>query len=183
MSGTDWPSRQLRMGRESPAPYTILLPGGEVRAAVLLPARLVMVGALRTFLAVADGLQLISGNAELREELLGGGGPPVAQSQVVLGRAALIAMPLDSDAGVGEAGEDGLQRIGILGQRGAGILADIVLVVVEVGVHHAPGEHLLERDLGRGCRRRWRRGRLGYVDGGRGGLGAAGSGRRQRVSG
>src|ERR1700686_3416254 len=39
-----------------PGPYLILLPGGEVRAAVLLPAFLVVVAALRMFLAVADGL-------------------------------------------------------------------------------------------------------------------------------
>src|SRR5580700_1744973 len=182
MSGTGGPSRRLRMGRESPGPHSILLPCGEVCAAVLLPAGFVVVGTLRAFLAVADGLQFIGRNSQLDQEVLGGSGALVAQSQVVLGRAALVAMALDGDAGIGEAGEDGLQRVGVLGKRGAGILADIVLVVVEEGVHDAAREHLLQGGLGRDGRRRWRR-RLGYIDGSGGGFGAAGAGGRQRIGG
>src|ERR1035441_7800457 len=126
-----WAVPPVADGPGLPGPYLILLPGGEVRAAVLLPARLVVIGALRTFLAVADGLQLVARNTQLGQEFLGGGGAPVAESQVVLGRTALVAMALDGDAGVREAGDDGLQGVGVLGQRGAGIFADIVLVVVE----------------------------------------------------
>src|ERR1039457_1190999 len=106
-----WAVPPVADGPGLPGPYPILLPCGEVRAAVLLKARLVVVGALR--------------------RVLGGGGAPVAESQVVLGRTALVAMALDGDAGVREAGDDGLQGVGVLGQRGAGIFADIVLVVVE----------------------------------------------------
>src|ERR1035441_5126516 len=110
MGGTGGPPRRLRMGRDCPALYPILLPCGEVRAAVLLPARLVVVGALRRFLAVSDGLQLVARDPQLDEEFLGGGGAPVAESQVVLGRAALVAMALDGDADIRNGGEDGERR-------------------------------------------------------------------------
>src|ERR1022692_2082845 len=122
-----WAVPPVADGPGLPGPYPILLPCGEVRAAVLLKARLVVVGALRTFLAVADGLQLVARNTQPRlvvvgalrtflavadglqlvarntqlgQEVLGGGGAPVAESQVVLGRTALVAMALDGDAGV-----------------------------------------------------------------------------------
>src|ERR1019366_4038767 len=52
-----WSVPPVADGPGLPGPYPILLPCGAVRAAVLLKARLVVVGALRTFLAVADGLQ------------------------------------------------------------------------------------------------------------------------------
>src|SRR5580704_8552184 len=101
-----WPAPPVANGPELSGPYPILLPRGEMRAAVLLPARFVLVGTLRTLLAVADGFQLFAGNAQLRQEFLSGGGAPVAEGQVVLGGAAVVAMALDGDGGVREAGED-----------------------------------------------------------------------------
>src|SRR5580692_1431722 len=98
-----------------PAHYPILLPRGEMRAAVFLPALLVVVGTLRAFLAVADGLQLIAGNTQLHQEFLSRRGPPVAESQIVLRGPALVAMAFDRHAGIREAGEDGLQGIRIFG--------------------------------------------------------------------
>ena len=96
MSGTGAPSRRLRTGRGLPGPYPILLPRGEVRAAVLLPAGLVVVGALRTFLAVADGLQLVAGNTQLDQEVLGGGSAAVAQRASLRGAMARSASILNS---------------------------------------------------------------------------------------
>src|ERR1035438_6781098 len=167
-----WAVPPVADGTGLPGAYQILLPGGEVRAAVLLPARLVVIGTLGTFLAVADGLQLVARYAQLHQEFLGGSGAPVAESQVVLGGTTLVAMALDGDGDIRNAGEDGLER--------AGILADIALIVFEQGVHDAAGEHLLQGRLSRdGRRRRWRR--LGYVNRGRCGFSAAGTGSRERV--
>ena len=55
-----------------------LLRGHEVDAPVLLPAGFLLFGALRTFLAIADGLQPVGGNAESLEKVLGGAGPPTS---------------------------------------------------------------------------------------------------------
>src|ERR1035438_10715733 len=49
----------------------ILLRGREVHTPVLLVAGLVGLGALGPLLTVADGLQLVGGNAELHQEVLG----------------------------------------------------------------------------------------------------------------
>src|SRR5437016_937438 len=56
----------------------------EVTPPVLLPARLVGLGAERLFFAVADGLDAGSIDAALRQGILHGAGAAVAQSQVVL---------------------------------------------------------------------------------------------------
>ena len=183
MSGTGEPSRRLRMGRDMrPAPYPILLPGREVHAAVLLPARLVVVGALRTFLAVADGLQLVAGNAQLDQEVLGGGGAPVAQGQVVFGRAALVAMALDGDGRIRESRRrwPSARRHPSSARRGH--RRGYRSCRSRSRRPHVAGEHLPEGRLGRGgvaaavAAAR-------HVDRGRGGLGAAGSGGRQGVGG
>src|SRR5437660_3317114 len=98
-----------------------LLPRCEVDAPVFLPAGLVLFGALGTFLAVADGLQPVGGDAESSEELFGRTGAAVAQAEVVLGGAAFVAMAFDDDGGAGEIVEDSLERGGIAGQGIAGI--------------------------------------------------------------
>src|SRR6476469_3340909 len=98
-----------------------LLSRGEVRAAVPLPAILVGFGTGGPFLAVADGLQPVAGNPELHQKILGGGGSAVAQSKVVLGRAAFVAVALDGDAGSPKLLQDGLYGISVLRQRGARI--------------------------------------------------------------
>ena len=88
---------------------------------------LVGFGALRTLLAVADGLQTVGGNSELHQEVLGGTGAAVAQAQVVFGRAALVAVAFHHDGGVREIGEDALERGGVAGQDVAGIAATSLL--------------------------------------------------------
>src|SRR5579863_6731148 len=50
----------------------------EMRSAVLLPARLVVVHAERTLFAVADGLHAIGGDAQRNQKVLGCLGTPVA---------------------------------------------------------------------------------------------------------
>jgi len=105
--------------------------------AVLRPGGFVAAQHGRTFLAVADGLQLVARNTQLGQEILGGGGAPVAESQVVLGRAAFVAMALDGDRGIREGGEDGLQRVRVLGQRVPRIRPDIALIVVEKAIRNA----------------------------------------------
>ena len=115
-------------------------------APVLLPAGFVLLGTLRTFLAVADGLQPVGGNAESLEELFGGAGAAVAQSEVVLGGAAFVAMALDDDGRIGEIGQDGLERRGIPGESVAGVAANVGLIVVEVGVLDVRREALVDGD-------------------------------------
>src|ERR1035438_1365250 len=134
-----------------------LLPGREVDAPVLLPAGFVLLGALRPFLAVADGLQPVGGNAEPLEELFGGAGAAVAQPEVVLGGAAFVAMTLDDDGRIGEIAQDTLQRGAIPGENVAGVTADIGLIVVEVSVQDFRRDALRKADLSRLLH--WRRGR------------------------
>ena len=73
----------------------------EVRPPVLRPAGFGAFGAERLFLAVADGANAIRRNAQRDQRLLGGVGAIVAQRQVVLGRAALVAVALDGELDVG----------------------------------------------------------------------------------
>src|SRR5271166_5856224 len=83
-----------------------LLAGRQMRAAVLLPASFVGFGTLRALLAVADGLQAIGGDAQLHQEILGGGGAAVTKREVVLGRTAFIAVAFDDHREVGILLED-----------------------------------------------------------------------------
>src|SRR5580700_2120813 len=68
------------------------LAGRQMRAAVLLPASFVRFGTLRALLAVADGLEVIGGDAQLDQKILGGSSATIAQREIVLGGAALIAV-------------------------------------------------------------------------------------------
>jgi hypothetical protein len=67
----------------------------KINAPVLLPARLVRLGALRTLFPIADVDQPIAGDAELGQEFLGRGGTPIAQREVVLCRAPLVPVTFD----------------------------------------------------------------------------------------
>src|SRR5271157_6372048 len=91
------------------ASATALLPGREVHVPVLLPARLVGLGANRPLLAVADGPQPVGRHPQLLQELLGATGAPVAEAEVVLRRAALVAIAFEHDGRAGEVRQDGLQ--------------------------------------------------------------------------
>src|ERR1041384_2370330 len=117
-------------------------------AAVLLPAILVGLRALRLLLAVADGLQGVCAHPSLEEGLLGGVGAALAQSQVVFGGTAFVAVAfnlhlppllLDELCSLSKL----LLRIG----------PQIGLVIVEVNV----SDHLSKELLVRNGRRRWSR--------------------------
>src|SRR5579859_1933456 len=120
-----------------------------MRAAILLPALLVVLGALRALLSVADGGQLRGGNTELHQIVPGFGRAAIAQSEVVLGRSAFIAMALHGDLGALKILEDVLERRGILAQRGTRIRPQSGLVVVEKGVPGLRTQQLAERFAGR----------------------------------
>src|SRR3954453_19953862 len=112
----------------------ILLAGGKMRPPVLLPARFIGVGALRTLLAVADGFQPVGRNSELGQKLLGCCSAPVAQAEVIFGRAALVAVSFEDDAVVREIAQDGFERVRVTGEGVARILADVAAVVIKVSV-------------------------------------------------
>src|SRR5262245_57040306 len=69
----------------------------EVGAAVVRPRRLAVARVERELLAIADRPQPLGGDAEGDEVLADRQRPPLAQRQVVLGGAALVAVALDRD--------------------------------------------------------------------------------------
>ena len=66
---------------------------GEVIYPILLPALFVVLVAEWLFFTVADRLETISRNALLEKSLLHGFGPTRSESEAVLDRSAVIAMP------------------------------------------------------------------------------------------
>src|SRR5690242_21486859 len=76
----------------------------EMAAAVLRPARFVGFSAERFLFAVADRLDAAGIHARLYQCVLDGIGAVVAQSQVVLGGPALVAMSLNGEVHVGKIG-------------------------------------------------------------------------------
>ena len=121
------------------------LPGdGEVRAAVPRPALLVGLLAERDLLAVRHRLQAGGVDAQRDQVVVGGLRAPLAQRQVVLDRAALVAVALDRDAEEVEL----LQGVGVLRQDRAVAVAQVGAVVVEVDVgEQAHLLHLVDRLL------------------------------------
>src|SRR5690242_19613757 len=102
----------------------------EVRAAILRPAGLATVAALRPLLAIADRHESRRRDA-LRDEIVHRGfGAPIAERQVVFFRSALVAVALDQDARVRVGPEPSGIRIENLGVAGS----DRILVEVEVHV-------------------------------------------------
>src|SRR5579864_144729 len=101
---------------------------------VLLITLFRRIGTLWFFFTVADGLQLVGGNSELYQEIPRRGRAPIAQPEVVLGRAALVTMAFHHNCDVRIVLEDTFQKVRIPGQRIASIRADIALVIIEVGV-------------------------------------------------
>src|SRR6266481_1341717 len=79
----------------------LLLLGQENVPAVLRPARLVVVGALRPLLAVGDDADPPGLDPSGHEIAHGGVGAPLTQSQVVLVGAALVTVPFDQGELVG----------------------------------------------------------------------------------
>src|SRR5215472_13663504 len=81
----------------SSRPQVALFLVHEMTAAVLLPAAFVGFRAERLFLAVADRLDAVAADARCDQRSLYSIGTAIAQSQVVLGRATLVAVALDGE--------------------------------------------------------------------------------------
>src|SRR5580700_5221854 len=87
------------------SPYRLASPGktsglfshNEVRPAILLVTLFGRSSAERLFLAVADCFHAIGRDTQGHQELLCRRRAPVAQSQVVLRRTALVAMTFDNN--------------------------------------------------------------------------------------
>ncbi len=106
---------------------------------VLLPASFVGFSAERLLLAVADGLDVAGAHATLSQRALDGARAVVAQSQVVLGGSAFVAVSLDDEVNIGML----LQESDIRLQRTLLVSPNIVLVIVEVNVLDVLREQLL----------------------------------------
>src|ERR1700742_4691814 len=72
-----------------------LLPHGEMSPPVLLPARIVVLHAEGTLLAIADRLDPVGGYAQRDHEILGRLRTTVAQSNVVFGGSTLVAVTFE----------------------------------------------------------------------------------------
>ena len=88
---------QLKMRSAKQQPLAV---ERELGAAVLLPAGLGVVGAELLLLAVADNADAVGGDAGFDQRGLGGVGAILAQREVVLGGAAVVAVAADDDADV-----------------------------------------------------------------------------------
>src|SRR5262244_333788 len=106
-------------------------------AAVLRERDIVMPRILRPLLAVGDRLDAVGIDAERDEIILHGVGATLAERQVVLARAALVAMALDRDRVLPVL----LQPRRLLLERVLRIGADLIAVVVE---EHAVADADLE---------------------------------------
>src|SRR5512133_2642374 len=100
----------------------------ELAAAVLAPAGFLGFGAEGLLLAIADGGEAGLVDAQGLQVGQGGGGTAVAEGQVVLVGAALIAVAFDLELGGGE----GLHEVGDALEEGPVGFLDVGLVVVEV---------------------------------------------------
>ena len=120
--------------------HTRSLEKTEVGTAVALPTGLNCVGALRHFVAVADGFEARYGEAEAFEELGGAARALVAKRKVVGRRSTLIAMAFDGYLHLREICEQGAEQSGVVLESGGGAFAEIGAVVVEVDVLEEAGD-------------------------------------------
>ena len=116
----------------------------EVIAAVLLPAILIRVSALRLFLAVADGLERVRANAILLQGLLAASARRSPQSQVVLGGTAVITSCFQSE----RASPSVISCAAVLPVPVAH-RTQVRLVIVEENVFDHLGKELIVSDGGR----------------------------------
>jgi len=123
-------------------------------AAVLLPASFIALGAEWFFLAEADRLHPAGVHAGRDEGILDGVGALVAERDVVLGRAALVAVALNGDVHAGVLA----QEAGVCGYDCLLIAAKISLVIVKVNVFDSLIKEVFFRDGRLWRRRRWRLG-------------------------
>src|SRR5262249_4821464 len=126
----------------SPASRPLLRRDHEVAPPVLLPAGLVLVSAERRFLALADNGDAVDLHTKAAEVLLHRAGAARAETQVVLGAAARVAVALHGDLRAGPL----LHPVGVLLQGGLAFVADVRPVELEEDVlERALGVQLLER--------------------------------------
>src|SRR5262249_36934339 len=109
-----------------------------MRAAILLVAGFTRLGALWSFLAVAHYLSSARGDALHAQNFFRASCPPVAESEVVLGRSALIAMALDDHLKAGKLREDVAKELGVALERRERIGRYLGAVVGEVDVFEDP---------------------------------------------
>src|SRR5215470_6143544 len=102
----------------------------EMRAAILLPARLGVLGALRTLLTVRDDRDPRRPDTTRGEVVLRGLRATLAQCHIVGVGAALVAVPLDQDAVLGV----GLQPLRVRVEHLHRFRLELVPVEVEVDV-------------------------------------------------
>src|SRR5215472_10183797 len=124
--------------------YSGLLVGHEVAAAVLLPAGFGGLHAEGLFLAPTGGGQTLGRNAKADEVLLDGVGSAIAQSEIVFGRTALVAVAFDGDASLGII----LEEVGCLLQCLARIGPDFGGVVVEISIADLFVPEFIKAELG-----------------------------------
>src|SRR5258706_15550707 len=99
-----------------------------MRATIALPAGFILLVAERKLFPVADRREPVAPDAERHQVVLHGLGTLGAERQVVLDRAAMVAVPFDFDL----RGAVLLQPLRILLQRRALLLGEIVAIVVEM---------------------------------------------------
>src|SRR5580704_16335991 len=104
----------------------------EVAAAVLGVTFFGGLHAEGLFLAEADGVHAVTRNAEADHIGANGVGTTYAESEVVFGGAALVAVAFDVDAN----GWIGLEEVGSLGKILTSVGTNLGAVVIEVGVTH-----------------------------------------------
>src|ERR1700722_4454977 len=135
----------MRERPELDADQGLLLCPDEVSAAVLLVAILSGLHAERLLFAETDGVDAIGGDAQGDEILLRGAGTTIAESKVVFGGAALVAVTFDGDA----LGRIAAEILGGLSEGGAGVGTNVGFVEVEIGVANFTREDFILRGLGR----------------------------------
>jgi len=142
----------------------LLLVQHKMPTTILLPAGLIRFCAEWLLFPEADRLDPVCRHAGCDQRVLDGAGTVVAQSQVVLGRTAFIAVALHRDTHVRVLLQE--SRIGL--HESLLVRANICLVLVEIDILHVLGKELL---VGEGWSRGWwGRGRCVHRHPGGGGL-------------
>lgn len=127
-----------------------LLVEGEVAATILLPAGFVGFGAEGFFLAPTGGGDVVAGNTEAGEVILDSIGAALAESEIVFGGTAFVAMTFDGEARVWITFQKvrvALKNFPRIGANGGG-------VIVEEGITHFLEEEFIEagfRSFDDGC--------------------------------
>src|SRR5271165_3401747 len=132
-----------------PSQTLFLLLIDEMATAVLLPASFVALCAERFFLTVADGFNPAGADATRGQRVSDRIGPLVAQSQVVVSRAAFVAVSFNREVDVGMLIEE--RYVGL--QRTLLVSAKVGLVVIKVHILDVLAEQVLVRHRRSGRRR------------------------------